>query len=299
MPSRSSSGIAWRGRSGQRCLVPMPGQPQQVLAQRADRVGIVLGEAVREPGHRGVHEGATEFFFGGDLAGRGLEQRRPGKEGAGPVAHHDHEVGHAGHVGAAGSGAAVHDGEHRNAGGREPGEARVVRTAADEVFDPIAQQVGAGRLDQVHEGQPVLERELLGALELLESHRLQRARFDAGIVDHHHATGAAHLADAGEQAAARRRLVRIGLVEQVARARRELEVRSPRVEQQPQPLARQQLPAPGEARSGPARCGRRALAQLVMAGDQRQHVRPVLAAGGARHVQRRLEDRHAPPRADR
>ena len=71
------------------------------------------------------------------------------------------------------------DGEHGNASGGESGEPRVVRAAADEVLDAVAQQVGTRRLDQVDERQPVLERQLLGALELLEPHGLQRAGLDA------------------------------------------------------------------------------------------------------------------------
>ena len=167
----------------QRRLVTMPGEAPHVFAQHADGVGIVFGQVLREARHGRVHQCAAEFLLCRDLAGGGLEQRRAGQEGARAVAHHHHVVGHPRHVGAARGGAAVHDREHRNARGGEACEARVVRAAEDEVLDAVAQQVGAGGLDQVHERQPVLERQLLGALELLESHRLQRAGLDAGIVD--------------------------------------------------------------------------------------------------------------------
>jgi hypothetical protein len=49
-----------------------------------------------------MHLGAAQLFVGGDFAGGGLEQRRAGQEGLGAAAHHDHVVGHARQVGAAG-----------------------------------------------------------------------------------------------------------------------------------------------------------------------------------------------------
>ena len=248
-PSNSSSAQRGARPVGQRQFVATPREPRDVVAQRADRVGIVLGEVLGEPRDRGVHQRAAEFLLGRDLAGGGLEQRRPGEERAGAVAHHHDEVGQARHVGAARRRAAVHDREHRDAGGREPRQPRVVRTAEDEVLDAVAQQVGAGRFDEVHERQPVLERELLRALEFLEPHRLQRAGLDARVVDDDHAVRAADHADAGQQPAARHGLLRVGHVEQVARAGRQLQPRSARVEQQREPLARQQLAALREPRA--------------------------------------------------
>ncbi len=256
-----------------------------MFAQRADRVGVVLGEVFGEPRDGRMHQRAAEFLLRCDLAGRRLEQRRAREEGARAVAHHHDEVRHAGHVGAAGGGAAMHDRQHGNARGRQPREPRVMRAAEDEILDAIAQQVGAGGLDQVHERQAVLERELLGALEFFQPHRLQCAGLDAGIVDDDHAARAADLADAGEQSAARRRLLGVRVVQQVTRAGREFQVGRARIEQQAQALARQQLAAPGEPGSRATRRCRRAVAQFVVTRDQRQHVRAVLRAGGARDVQ--------------
>jgi len=167
-----------------------------------------------------------------------------------------------------------------------------VRAAENEVLDAIAQQVGAGGLDQVHERQAVLERELLGALELFQSHRLQCAGFDAGIVDDDHAARAADLADARQQAAAWRRFFGVRVVQQVTRTGREFEVGRPGIQQQAQPFAWQQLAAPGEPGPRATRRRRRAVAQLVVTRDQREHVLAVLRAGGARDVQGRTEDRH-------
>ena len=281
------------GRRRQARFMAVPREASQVFTQRADRVGVVLGEVFGEPRDGRMHQRAAEFFFRCDLAGRCLEQRRTGEEGARAVAHHHDEVRHAGHVGPAGGGAAMHDRQHGNARGRHARETRVVRAAEDEILDAVAQQVGARGLDQVHERQAVLERELLGALEFLEPHGLQCAGFDAGIVDDDHAARAADLADARQQSAARRRLLGVRVVQQVTRAGREFEVGRTRIQQQAQPLARQQLAAPGEPGPRATRRCRRAVAQFVVTRDQRQHVRAVLRAGGARHVQGRFEDRHA------
>ena len=70
------------------------------------------------------------------------------------------------------------------------------------------QQVGAGRFDQVHERQPVLERDRLRALQLLQAHRLQRAGVDAGVVGDEHDAHAGDDADAGDDAAAGHRASR-------------------------------------------------------------------------------------------
>ena len=126
--------------------------------------------------------GAAERLVGRDLAGRRLQQRRPGEEGAGAAAHHDHVVGEAGHVGAARGRRAVHDRDHRQPGGREPRQVAEQRAAANELLDAVLEQVRAGRLDQVDERQPVLERDLLRAQQLLEALRLERAGVDAGVV---------------------------------------------------------------------------------------------------------------------
>ena len=271
----------------------MPGKTSQVLAQRADRIGVVLGEVFGESRDSRMHQRAAELFFRCDFTGRRLEQRRAREEGARAVAHHHDEIGHAGHVGPAGGGAAMHDRQHGNARGRQPRETGVMRTAENEVLDAIAQQVGARGLDQVQERQAVLERQLLRPLEFFQPHGLQCAGLDAGIVDHDHAARTADLADAGEQSAARRRFLRIGVVQQVTCAGRDLQVRRACIEQQGEAFAWQQLPAPGKPGSRATRGCRRPIAQFVVTRNERQHVRLVLRAGGARDVQGRFEDRHA------
>ncbi len=72
---------------------PVPFQIGHDVARDAQRIAVVLGEIVAKPGNAGVHLGAAEFFFGGDFAGRGLQERRPCKKGAGPATHHDDVIG--------------------------------------------------------------------------------------------------------------------------------------------------------------------------------------------------------------
>ncbi len=100
---------------------------------------VVVGQVLGEPRHRGVHVGAAEFLLGGDLAGGGLQQRRAGEERAGAVAHHDHVVGQARHVGAAGRrrcrAPASAPAGPRPRGARACG---IVRAAVDEVLDAVA-----------------------------------------------------------------------------------------------------------------------------------------------------------------
>ena len=120
-PSRSSAGSSGSGPSGQAARGCQPSERDQ-LARHRQGAGVVVGDVLGQAGDGGVHVGAAERLVVGDLAGGGLEQRRAGEEGAAAAADHDHVVGQAGHVGAAGGRRAVHDADHRQAGGREAGE---------------------------------------------------------------------------------------------------------------------------------------------------------------------------------
>ena len=192
---------------------------------------------------RGVHLGAAEFLFGGDFAGRGLQQRRPGEKRARAAAHHHDVVGQPGLVGAAGGRRAVRHRHHRQAGRRQPRQIAKDVAAADKILDAVAQQIGAGAFDQLHVRQLVLQRQFLHPQRLVEADRLQRAGIDAGIVGADHAADAGDEADAGDQPAAGHALVGVGNVEPVTRERREFDEGRAGIEHQRHPLARQQLPA--------------------------------------------------------
>ena len=55
---------------------PVPFQLGHDVARDAQRVAVVLGEVIAEPGNAGMHLGAAELFFGRDFSSRRLEQRR-------------------------------------------------------------------------------------------------------------------------------------------------------------------------------------------------------------------------------
>ena len=65
-----------------------------------------------------------------------------------------------------------------HAGGGELRQIVEDRAAVDEAFDAVAQQVRARGLDQMHERQLVLQRQLLRAQQLLAPHVLDRAGID-------------------------------------------------------------------------------------------------------------------------
>ena len=212
-----------------------------------------------------MHLGAAEFFFGGDFAGRGLQQRRSGEKGAGAAAHHHDVIRQPGLVGAARGGRAMRHRDHRQAGRRQPRQVAKDVAAAHEVLDAVAQQVGAGAFDQLHVRQLVLERQFLHPQRLVEAVRLQRAGIDAGIVGADHAAHAGNEADAGDHAAAGHAFVGVRHVEHVARKRRQLDKRRAGIEHQRHPLARQQLSALVEPVLGGGRCRARALFQRAHA----------------------------------
>ena len=224
-------------------LRPVPFQIGHDVARDAQRIAVVFGEIIAEPGDRGVHLGAAEFFLGRDLAGRGLQQRRPGEEGAGAAAHHHDVIGQPGLVGAARGRRAVRHRDDRQARRRQPRQIAKDVAAADKILDAVAQQIGAGAFDQLHVRQLVLQRQFLHPQRLVEAVGLQRAGIDAGIIGADHAADAGDEADAGDQPAAGHALVGIRHVEHVAGQRRQFDEGRAGIEHQRHALARQQLPA--------------------------------------------------------
>ena len=218
-----------------------------------------------------MHLGAAQFLLGGDLAGSGHQQRRAGQEGARAVAHHDHHVAQARHVGATRRARAVLHGHHRDAGRRQPRQVAKQRTAVYKAFDAVAHQVGAGALDQVDEGQLVQQRDLLHPQDLVQSHGLDRTGLDARVAGHHHAAHAADPADAGNDAATGHRQRRVLVVLRIAGQRTQRQVGRARVQQQAYALARQQLATLFEHRPRLGRRLRGALFQRPQLRQPRQH----------------------------
>ena len=85
---------------------------------------------------------------------------------------------------------------------RKPREVGEQAAAGDETLDPVVEQVAAGAFDQVHEGQLLLERDLLRATQAIAAALRHRAGLDAAVVDDDDAAHAADEADAGEDGGA-------------------------------------------------------------------------------------------------
>ncbi len=239
-----------------------------------------------------MHLRAAEFLLGRDLAGRRLEQRRPGQKSPGAAAHHHDIVGEARLIGAARRGRPVRDGQHRQPCRRHAGEIAECGAAADEILDAITQEVRACAFDELNERQIVLDRDLLHAQDLVEAHRLQRARVDPGVAGADHATDARDKADASDHAAARHAPVRIGIVEHIAREGGEFEERRIRVEQEGHALARQQLAALVKSLLRPGRRILRALFKQPHTVDEREHARAIRLEPLARRRDAAFQDCH-------
>ena len=133
-----------------------------------------------------LHERPAQLLVLDPLADRRLHQVRAGEEDRAGALDDVRLVAHDRQVGAAGD-ARAHDRRHlEDALG---GEAGVVVEGAAEVLAVgedlvLERQEDAGRVDQVDDRQPVLERDLLGAQHLLAGQREPGAGLDRGVVRH-------------------------------------------------------------------------------------------------------------------
>ncbi len=279
MPSSSSG--SYRGGRGA-CAGPGPGlAPVEVpddVAADAQRVGLVEGEVVGEPGGARVHLRAAEGLVVGILVDRHLHERRAAEVHPGGVLLQHDVVAHARHVGAARRRRAEHQRDRRDAGRGQPGEVLEGRAAGDEDVRLLG-EVGPAGLGEGHERQAVLAGDLHGAQGLGHGDGRLRAALHRRVVRAHHALDAVDAADAGDQARAD------GVVGAPAGQRGELEEGRAAVEQEADALAGQELaarPVPGN-RSGVLVGVRRAAAggQLPVQGvDLGQGGQQRLAVGG-------------------
>ena len=261
------------------------------LARHRKRMGVVVREVVDDAGGARVHVAAAERLGVDDLAGRRLHERRAAEEDRALVADDDGLVAHRRHVGAA-RGAGTHDHRDlRNARGREP---RLVVEDAAEVLAVrehlvLQRQEGAARVDEVDAGQAVLERDFLRAQVLLDRDRIVRAALDGRVVRDHQEFAAVDAADAGDEARGRR----VVAVHAARGERRDLEERAAGVEEGLDALARQQLAARDVLRArGLAAAGRGERLAPLQLGDERRHVRRVLAELRAAGIDARGDARH-------
>ena len=270
-----------RGAIGPDHALGLPAQRRHQLARHADAVRIVFGHVLGQTRHTGVHVGTAQGFVVGHFACGRFQEWRPGQKGAAPATHHDHVVRQTRHVRTACGGRPVHNGNDRDARRRQPGQVVEIAPAVDELLDLVLQQVGPGRLDQVNEGQAVVERDLLRALQLLQPHGLQRARVDAAVVGDDQRPRARDQADAHDLPTPCGGLVGVGRVLQPTCERREFQKRRARVQQALHPLARQQLAAFGIQRARLCAARTRARFDAAPLRDHRQHVFPVGVHGAS------------------
>ena len=140
-------------------------EPAHDLPADAQGVELVDGEVVGEAADPGVHLGAAEALVVALLAGGHLHERRAAEEHLRALLDHHDVVAHARHVGAAGGRVAEHEGDRRDRRAGQAGEVAERLAAGDEDL-ALVRQVGAARLDEVEERQPVLAGDLHGPQRL-------------------------------------------------------------------------------------------------------------------------------------
>ena len=160
-------------------------------------------------------------------------------------------------VGAAGRRRAVQERDRRDPGRAALREPLEHAPALRPHLDLVREEIGSGAFDEMDERQPEAEREVetLDQLEAAEGHH--GAGVDAAVVDDDQAAHARHEADARDQRRTGHARLPVGIVDEEARQVEDLDERHPGIEETPETLARRQLPALLEARTGAARRGSR------------------------------------------
>ncbi len=198
----------------------------ELTANRLQAGGVVRVPMVANARDVGLHHRAAELLGADLLADRGLHQVRAGEEDrAGALddvrlVAHDRQVGATGHARTHDRGALV-DPRRRQAGVVVEGPAEVLSIGEDLVLE---RQEDPGRVDQVDDRQPVLERDLLRPQDLLAGQREPGPRLDGGIVRHHDHLTVVDPAESHDNAGRRRATVL--LVETVSHPQAELEKRA-------------------------------------------------------------------------
>ena len=174
---------------------------EEALGGGEGRVLVVDAE-IRQADAVDLQVGAAQAHIVGVLAGRGLDQRRPGKAHGREAAHHHHEVGEAGIVGRAGEARAQHQRHHRDPA-RGAGEIVEHAVGMGEVAQILAVLDAMAAAIQHHDQRQAardgdLQRTLgLGAAELADAaamdREILREDHDRPAVDRrradHHAVG--------------------------------------------------------------------------------------------------------------
>ena len=162
------------GRLGRAGPEPLPTEVADDLAGDAQAVELVGGEVVGQAARSAVHLGTAERLLVDDLVDRHLHERRPAEIGRAATLDEHRVVAHPRRVRTAGGVRAERDRDRRNAHLRHLGEVAEARPALDEQVG-LAGQVGAGRLVEQDQREPVLLDDLVEALLLAPARRVRRA----------------------------------------------------------------------------------------------------------------------------
>ena len=243
------------------------------------RVRVVVGEVVGDPGDARVQVAAAQLLGGHDLAGRRLHQRRAAEEDRALVADDHRLVAHRRHVRPARRARAEHGGDLRDA---LRGHLRLVVEDPAEVLAVgehlvLHRQERAAGVDEVDARQAVLQRDLLRPQVLLHRHRVVGAALDRRVVGDDHALAPGDPPDPGDDPRGRG----LAAVEPVRGERRQLEERRRRVEQRVDPVARQQLAPLDVPRPRPLRTTQPAVASCAFRSATSARCASALRANGA------------------
>ena len=211
------------------------------LTQHGQRLVLVLGQVVADPGDTAVHLRAAQGFAVDYFVDRDLDDGRATQMDAGVTAHHHHFVRQRGNVGAARGAAAEHGRELRQAGLRHA--ALAVEAVAEVVLvgkhAVLLRQKGTAAVHQVQAGQSQALGDFLRPHVFLDGFMEERAALDGGVVGDEHARPPGHHADAGDDARTRH-LVAILIP---GRQRREFQEGAAVIDDEVDALAHQQLAA--------------------------------------------------------
>ena len=280
--------VVWRLRQPGQLFIPR--QHAHDFSHLTDAVGIVLGQIFSGTGDLRVHFGATEFFIGGDFAGRRLEQRWASEKQLGLAAHHHDVIRQPRLIGAARRGRAVHHSDLRQTHCRH---ARLIGEAA-RAFDKNLRRVieiGTAAFGEGDHRQFVFPGDLLQAQGFFQAARRDRAALDRAVVGDHHRANSADVTDAGNQPATGRTAVLV-VMQLVAGEAGQFEERRAGVEQQVQALAGQQLPAFAEFVFGFGGLVQQVLFKLLHLLDGGVHGGAVARERFAVRIELRLNLRH-------
>lgn len=194
---------------------------------------------------------AAQFLGGDHLAGGGLHQGRTAQEDRALLADDHGFVAHRRDVRAARGARTQNRGDLRDARPRHGGlvveDAAEVLTVGEHVV--LHGQERAAGVGQVHAGEAVVQRHLLGAQVLLDRHRVVAAALDGGVVGDHDRRPSGHAADAGDHPGSGGVLAVLA-VKAVGGQRGDLQERRTGVEEEIDAVAGEELAAFDVARPG-------------------------------------------------